>query len=145
MVKIKFSSKKIGSGETFLVGMCPNKQRKSNSTGFVWEGNRSGDVMSKIIEGFDNLFLTNVFNYYTDSVIDKSIIDDGKAELLEDIRSLNPKKIVCFGDFAFKEVNTLQLKNVKVVKVTHPSYILRFNIGVGEYIKSVRSEIGNSD
>ena len=145
MTKTKFQSKKIGNGETFLVGMCPGHQRKKDATNIVWEGNKSGDLMQDIIKSFNNIYITNIFNYYTDSTISRELIDEGLNELKVDITNLKPKKIICFGNFAFKEVNNLQLKNVEITKVVHPSYILRFNMDKIKYVAETRSKIGSNN
>lgn len=143
MQAIKYKTKNTGitANPIFIVGMCPGKQRKKNQTRIVWEGNRSGDLMTRIIRGKKNLFLTNAFNYYVDGDVPENIIDEGKFDLLEDIYRYNPRKVLCFGEVARKTIKELDVVKCPIKLFKHPSYILRFNLDKEKYIKEVRGEL----
>jgi uracil-DNA glycosylase len=122
----------------FIVGMCPGKQRKKDKTNIAWEGNKSGDFLTKIIKDYKNLYLTNIFNTYSVDKIETETIEKGKKQLLNDINLLKPKKIICLGDFAFSTVMNFNLKDIHIIKLKHPSYILRFNGKQEEYINQFK-------
>ena len=132
----------ITQNPVFIVGQCPGKQTKKRKTLKVWEGNRSGDLMQKIIKDFKNLYLTNAFNYYVKGKVTPEIIDTGESELVDAITTHKPKVIICFGDFAYKKV--IDLTPIKAIKLVHPGYILRFNMDQSNYLKNCRKTISEA-
>lgn len=137
--EVKFQTKKINvtGGPILVVGQNPGKQRSNEQTFTVWEGNRSADLLLEALDGTQNLFFTNVCNY---QVMDEGKILEGLEELREIIEDYEPSKVLCFGDFAYKKVKSLK-QNVVVVKMLHPSFIVRFQKDRQEYIQAVRKEL----
>lgn len=134
---IKFNPVSIGelNRPVFIVGQCPGKQRKKDKNCEVFYGNRTGDFIRDILKDKTNIYLTNVFNYYVDK-IDKEIIDKGLKELLNDVLTYNPQKIICLGNFSFDCISKV-VKNREVFRLVHPSFILRFNKDKEKYKKQL--------
>lgn len=136
----KFKTKQImlGKSPVFIVGLNPGKQRKGHETGVVWEGNRSGDYLTDVLERYEvvNVYLTNICNYQKPDE-EKSL--EGVVDLVRDVERLRPRKIIALGDYVYAVLS----KNcpVNLVKVLHPSYVLRFNRDRSEYEKQLIKEI----
>lgn len=146
MVEIKFTAKIIGqlseNGGVFIVGQCPGKQRKSADTRVVWEGNRSGDFISKILAQETNIYLTNVFNYWIDRPIDDEIIKRGISEFADVINLYKPRRIICLGNFSFKLISkAMEESGIEIVELPHPSWWLRFNKDKDEYTQKLLNEV----
>jgi uracil-DNA glycosylase family 4 len=128
---IKYEPKKLGTikpGGIMIVGMCPGRQRKGEQTHVVFEGNRTGDFIQSIIKDLDNVYMTNVFNFFIDEPPLMEVIETGKEVLRNDINQIKPSLILCLGNFAYKHTKSLfNPGEYQIKKITHPSYILRFN------------------
>lgn len=135
---MKFATISIDVKENpvFIVGINPGRQRKSQQTYRVWEGNRSGDLVMEAIDGYDNLFLTNVCNYQ-DAELNEEKYEEGLEDLLKNIIELKPKRIICLGAMPHLAVRILS-PPCEVVKLMHPSFIVRFNKDRKAYIKKLR-------
>jgi len=138
-----FKSRKIGEMKNpiFIVGMCPGKQRKQDANFEVFHGNRTGDLIEKVIQSKSNIFLTNVINQRVDGKITLEVVEEGRREFINDVAELDPCKIICLGKFAYHHA-TLWLSSVpkiEIVHVQHPSYVLRFNKDVENYINKLIS------
>ena len=145
MEKIKYETRTINitNNPTFIVGQCPGKTTKKalikqNNKYQVFSGNQTGTLVNEIIKNNKNLYLTNIFNYYTNEAITQEIINQGLQELQEDIYKYQPATIICLGKFAEKHVKTLQT-TAQVYVITHPSYVLRFQMNKEEYTKNFRA------
>lgn len=144
-----FKAREIGmvnfEDVVMVVGMCPGRQRKKDVNCEVWHGNRSGDLMEEAVAGAKNLYLTNVFNYRTTRELkdSKTLIEKGVSELLSDIRRMKPVKIICMGNFAYNHVFELisPRSKIKIVKLPHPSFVIRFNKGRQLLIDHIREEV----
>jgi uracil-DNA glycosylase len=137
---------KIGNPKVFIVGMSPNTQRKTQKTRKVWEGNRSGDLMQKAIQGLTDLYLTNISNVYSTEELTPEMIASGLDNLANDIIKYEPVKILLFGEFAQKKFKKFfktreEINNAEVISLLHPSYIVRFNKDQKRWIDDVRSKI----
>jgi uracil-DNA glycosylase family 4 len=135
-------------GCTMIVGMCPGRQRHGDNNRKVFHGNRTGDLVEKAIEGLHGIYLTNIFNTYCPGEDMKDIADvveKGIQDLRKEILLIEPKKIVCLGDFAAKGVmkalNNLGKPNPIVRCLPHPSYVIRFNKGTEDLVKKIRAEV----
>ena len=119
----------------FIIGHCPSKQRKKDSTRKVFEGNAVGDLIQEIIKDFENIHLTNIINEYVPEITEELYIK-GSEELLDEIKTLKPYKAICLGDIAKKHLTKL-IKNENLEKelitIHNPGYILRFNKDKEEY------------
>lgn len=136
--EVRFKDKLIGDGNgpvTILVGQNPGRQRKSQQTYVVWEGNRSSDLLLEAISGAQNLYLTNVCNYQ--QMTDGKILE-GLEHIRELVEDLEPRRVICFGQFAYSNVMSLGM-NVEVVKLPHPSWIVRFNKDRNLWSETLRS------
>lgn len=129
----------VTKNPVFLVGINPGRQRKSQQTHRVWEGNRSGDLIQEAIKGFDNLFLTNVTNYQ-DAELNDYRYGTGVTDLMKSIIKLQPRRIICLGVVPYLEVKKLQ-PNCEIIKLYHPSYIARFQRDRETYITELRSHL----
>ncbi len=134
---IKFKTRwinKINNKEPIMiVGICPGKQRKNKQNQLVFSGNRTGDFIEKILKNGTNIYLTNIFNYLIDKKITLEIVQNGLEELRDDILTLKPYRIIALGNFAYNYCK--EITNISIIKLYHPSYILRFNKNKMEYIK----------
>lgn len=141
----KFEAKSLGelNKPVFIVGQCPGKQRKDEQTRVVWSGNRSGKFISEILQGKTNIYLTNILNYHVDGAISDELVVKGISELQHDIEKLNPRKIICLGNFAGDTIkNKLPLKiYIPIVILNHPSYILRFNKDKNAYTRKLLNNL----
>jgi uracil-DNA glycosylase len=121
--------------------MCPGKQRRRDRNHEVFHGNRTGDLVEEVVGDYGNVFLTNVFNYWTHGKIKKEIILLGMKELKEDIKFFEPQKIICLGNFAFDKVCSIEGLKMTIIKLPHPSYILRFNKDIENYKERLKEAI----
>lgn len=119
----------------FIVGQCPGSQRSKDKNFKVFHGNRTGDFVEEVLQGKSNIYLTNAFNYYVWQEDDlKPYVETGYVELKADVDRLKPRKIVCLGTAAHKQVARLKL-GIPVITIKHPSYILRFSGDKSDYKK----------
>lgn len=139
MIKHSTIEMNVIKNPVFIVGQCPGRPKKSDISPKVWQGNRAGKVMQEIVKDFENLYLTNIMNYYVKGKIQKDQLETGISELVDDIEKFRPKSIVCFGDFAYKQI--IDVTPINAFKVIHPSYVLRFKLNKEEYIKMCRQTI----
>jgi len=139
---IEYEPKNIGDlkNPVFIVGLGPGLQRKGEKTHLAWEGNRSADLVQEAIKGLDNIYLTNVMNYYVKGEITAEIISKGVDKLRRDINKLKPSKIICMGDFAFNHIRIINPPG-EVIKFKHPSYLIRFQKPKDPYIKELKAAI----
>lgn len=141
MEKIKFRDKSLDwytlKPPVFIVGQCPGRQRKHEQTHVVWEGNRSSDLLEEAVEGLGDLYFTNICNYQ-DPTLEE--VHEGMLDLERKIVKLNPRKIICLGEYAYSRV--IQLPGMEdVVKLPHPSFIMRFHKNKQEWIQQLRKAI----
>src|SRR5574343_483225 len=141
MIKYKIKKIEVTENPIIIIGMCPGKQRSNFKTGVVFEGNRTGDLVLKIIEGRKNIILTNIFNYEKEYKC-KEIIRDGLLDIVYLIREHYPKKVIILGQFA-KDHAMYIMKYYKIhhVFLKHPSYIIRFNKDLKKYITKFKKEL----
>lgn len=70
---------------------------------------------------------------------------EGIQELTNLIQEFQPRKIICLGNFAYRTVISLvatdRIQDVDIVKLPHPSYIVRFNKDKQEYKLKIRKEV----
>lgn len=144
MLEFKTRRIEIEDSPVFICGMCPGRQRKNDQNREVFHGNRTGDLVEQVIKGKKNIFLTNVFNYRIDGKITKDIIRIGVLELRNELLKQKPYKVIALGNFAYEHVLEL-IKDtglhLNIVKLQHPSYILRFNKPKDLYIKQFLEEL----
>ena len=149
-MEIKFKPREFGMKDktkaTFIVGLSPNKQRKKDTNGEVFHGNKIGDLVEESIKGKENIFLTNVTNtYVSDRELSAVDITKGLVELKEDLKKYKPKKVIALGASAAKQIEGLakekDIVKFSLVKEQHPSYVLRFNKGVVEYKKKLKESV----
>jgi hypothetical protein len=131
---------------TFVVGFCPGRQRKKDANNEVFHGNKTGDLVEKLIKGKENIYLTNVFNVYLkDEKITSDIVKEGVEELRDDVIKYKPVKVIALGtvaaDTAEKISNEKGMHKFKIVKLKHPSFIMRFKKGVKEYEEKFKKEL----
>lgn len=127
------------SRPVMIVGECPGKQRKKDQTFEVFHGNRTGDFVEKMIEGFTNLILTNVCNFQKPHTYRETAYQIRQLKIL--ILEHNPHKIICLGAIAQMVVRDL---GFSITGFSHPSHVLRFNLQPEEYLKKIRNEIKES-
>jgi uracil-DNA glycosylase len=136
----------VTANPIMIVGERPGKQRKKSKVDYVFHGNRTGDFIEKAISGHTNLILTNGINLYSKADItnDRLYQHKGQKELMKLINDYNPKKIICLGNFAelqiYKIYGAAKLP-FELIKLAHPSYVLRFNIEVAEYAKKLKKAL----
>lgn len=142
---IKYQKREINvkKNPIMIIGMCPGRVRKGEDL-IVFHGNRTGDFIEEIIKPYDNLVLTNIFNYYVDGKPSEEIIENGKKQLAADIEHYKPMLIICLGHFAFNNLPELKTHTV-ITKVTHPSWFLRFNKNKEEYKKMFRELLNEGE
>jgi hypothetical protein len=121
-----FKTKQLGKLDrpVFIVGMWPNRQHKDQETGVVWEGNRSGNFMMRIINGRSNIFLTNIVNMFVDYPSDQELLK-GKKNLIRDIIKYKPRLILGFGAWTCKQLDNMRI-SVPIIEFSHPAAIIRF-------------------
>lgn len=123
---------------TVFVGQNPGKTRKGKYSEYVWDGDtRTSSLLREAVDGYTNVVLTNVCNY---QVMSDEHLQEGLIDLQKMIEDLEPKKIVCLGGFARRHVLSLK-PECKVVSISHPSYIVRFNRDKEQYINNIRSQL----
>lgn len=121
-----------------VVGQNPGKTRKGKYSPYVWDGDTpTSNLLRNVVKPYTNLVLTNICNY---QVMTKEHVTEGIEDLRKMIDELEPKKIICLGSYAHLAVASLSL-DVPIVKVMHPSYIIRFNKNREEYVKKIRKEL----
>jgi hypothetical protein len=129
---------------TFIIGQCPGRYIKQQTTFYDWDDmGRSGSFLNKIIKDIDNLYLTNIYHYPISKPSQKIILE-GVMELAYDFIKYEPSKIVCLGNFAYDVMKKYFISDsiVDIVfKVEHPSYILRFNKDKDKYKRNLRQII----
>lgn len=123
-----------------IVGQNPGHFRDGSTTGVAWDGNRSARLLDNVIEGIDNLVLTNVCNH---PIMSEENMVEGVNELRDDIIKYKPRKLICLGDISNKWVRMLfgDSKVLKIYNFQHPSYIARFNKDVEVYKAKIREAI----
>lgn len=131
---------------TIFVGMNPGKTRKGKYSPYVWDGDtKTSNLLREAVEGYTNIVLTNVCNYQNVTISREM---EGINDLIRLMRDLEPKKVICLGDYAYKTVTKLYIDlmlpdfgilNIK--KFHHPSYIVRFQKDREEYINNIRKEL----
>ena len=140
----KYKTRLIGDkNPIFIIGMCPGRQRKRHKNFEVFHGNRTGDLIEKIVKD-KNVFLTNIINFRVKGRISKEDIEAGRQEFLNDIERLKPQKVICLGNFSYTAVSKWlksMSRQIDVIKITHPSYILRFNKDIDIYINKLTNLI----
>lgn len=123
----------VTKNPTIIIGQNPGNQRKGTFNGKCWHGNRSADLLRSVIDGSENIVLTNACQYR--EMTDKQA-EDGQYDLSVLINELQPFKIICLGNYSFNVVKHLmqngfiKCKNgtsMSVYRLDHPSYIIRFN------------------
>ncbi len=122
--------------KVMIVGMCPGRQRKRVKKVIVFHGNKTGDFVEEILKDQENIFLTNIFNEYVDK-IDDLIIQNGLFKLERDIENHKPEVIICLGRFAQKYVDKMNIVNIRIHFILHPSYIIRFGKDKNIYKESI--------
>jgi len=123
---------------TIIVGMNPGKTRNGKYSPYVWDGDTpTSNLLREAVESYTNIVLTNVCNYQT-------LTDENMRQGIEDLKQmiddLEPKKIICLGSYAHDGINKIN-PICEVVKLNHPSYIVRFNKDKQEYINKIREEL----
>ncbi len=141
-VKYSPRSQKLGKNPVFVIGLCPGRQRIKDRTFKVWEGNRSGDFVKQTLLKAENVYFTNLCNYYLeedlDGEVDVKYFEQGFEDLKQAVEKYKPRKLVCLG----KPVGAFAMKHFKNVKcLLHPSYVLRFNKDVEAYRNQLRREV----
>lgn len=141
--QVKYKTVTKGRGKTMIIGFGPGKQRKTEQTLNVWEGNKSGDIMQEILKGRKDYFLTNAQNWYVHAdVVPEKCWEDGFKELQADTDRIQPVRILAFGNVAAKAAHRLTVpKECKIYEFVHPSYIVRFNKDRKKYIKEVQEAL----
>jgi hypothetical protein len=131
---------------TFIVGFCPGTQRKKDANKQVFHGNKTGDLVEKLIKGKQNIYLTNVFNVYLkEEKITSTIVKEGAEELRDDVVKYKPVKVIALGTVAADTVEKISnekgMHKFKLVKLRHPSFVMRFKKGVKEYEEEFKKEL----
>lgn len=131
-----------------FVGMNPGKTRKGKYSSHVWDGDTlTSNLLREAVEPYTNIVLTNVCNYQE---VSEEKLNEGMNDLLQLVLRLKPRKIICLGDFAYKHVEELRMNGGEmyqryaerhVIKLPHPSYVVRFNKNRQEYINKIRKEL----
>lgn len=129
---------RVSKRPILVVGQNPGRQRKGGETKIVWEGNRSGDFIDELTKDLNNLYLTNVCNHL---VLSNENVSVGVDHLRLIAMVLQPSKVVCLGEFAHRYVKQLMGELYPIVKLEHPSYVLRFNRDVEGYKKKLLKEL----
>jgi hypothetical protein len=143
-MKIKFSPRKVNitKNPVFIVGEIPGRPTKENHLQKqynVWTGNKGASLILRATNGKNNIYLTNVCNYYTEDMNDLIWLD-GIGELLHDIEKYKPSKIICLGQLSYETMMASNQHNL--IKFDHPSYIIRFkNKNKQSYINKIRKEL----
>ena len=137
---MKFKTKKTSEllNPIFIVGINPGKQRREFKTKIVWEGNKSGDYINNLIKSIPNLYLTNICNF---SKLNNKNIYKGLLKLTYDILYYSPIKIVCLGNIPTYCCSKINILDIKIVSLKHPSYILRFNKNKRQYEQKLLREL----
>lgn len=126
-----------------IIGERPGKQRKNDQNGEVFHGNRSGDFIEKVIEGKTNIVLTNVQQvYYPGSLrLKGKEHSDGIVSLYNLISRVNPKLIICLGQYASQSLEMMPFqRDCKVISLPHPSWTLRFNKSQKPYHEALQHD-----
>lgn len=140
--KFKTKSVAVSDNPVFIVGEKPGRQRLGEETMTVWESNRSGDFMDSVLDESVNVFVTNICNYQEWN-IDHRL--EGIADLIADYKKLKPRKIIALGCISYDICNHLFLGGCKIVMLTHPSFVLRFNRDIDGYKEKLLKEIRNGN
>lgn len=122
-----------------IVGDCPGKQVEGKRSYICWEGNRSGDFIHEIAIGYDGVMFTNTCQF--EKPHSEQMREQGLDELAFKISTINPPCIICLGKVAKHEViKAVDSCNVhpNLYFMDHPSFVLRFNKGVGKYATKLR-------
>jgi uracil-DNA glycosylase len=130
---------KVKKNPIIIVGQNPGRQRKDSKSivGYCWNGNRSADLLLEAIEGQKNLILTNLCQYRE---MNEDNLFECYVDLQEKCDTLEPSKIICLGDIAFEEVETLNT-TAKIYHFEHPSRIVRFQMDKEDYKKRIKEAI----
>lgn len=132
----------LSANPTLIVGQNPGRQRLGEESHVVWEGNRSSDFLMECLFEVPNTILTNVCLYQR--MTHENVLE-GIQELTNLIQEFQPRKIICLGNFAYRTVISLvatdRIQDVDIVKLPHPSYIVRFNKDKQEYKLQIRKEV----
>jgi hypothetical protein len=136
---------KVKKNPTIIVGQNPGKTREGKYSPYVWDGDtRTSNLLREAVKGHGNLILTNICNYQK---IDLDTRIEGWQDFIEMFNQYQPKKIICLGEYAFRDIEMLATtKRIRasgnsgtaIYKLQHPSYIVRFNKDREEYIKEKR-------
>lgn len=116
-----------------IVGETPGKPKKNSTNEYAWMEMRSGNFLRELVKDQKNLILTNSYNYYCETKHERpraQVI--GKLELMNLIMQYKPIKIIALGNFAYETLISLPTK-LNIIKLYHPSYILRFSRGIDAY------------
>lgn len=124
----------LGKRPVMIVGLAPGRQRKAESTGICWEGNKSADLVKVCIGLRKNIIMTNVLNIYSKEKITPEMLSAGRTRLLAAISLHAPRAIICLGGLAEHAVVSFKLRQ-KVFALKHPSYVLRFGKDTSWYKK----------
>lgn len=123
-----------------IVGQNPGKNPNGPDTEFAWGPSPSAKLVFQAIDVFDNIVMTNAWNWQDMEV---EHIIEGQVELQELIERTNPYVILCFGKYAEQAVRNIGTK-VPVYNFWHPSYVLRYNGENERYVRRIRKVITNS-
>ena len=140
----RFEARAIGdpNESIFIVGQSPSHGARPDAK-YAWDsGTPSSDLVWEAIEGFENLYLTNVVPYQQ---LDDETLKIGLEELWADIVLFWPKAIFCLGNFAYRKVNEVMKdivnEDINIVKLKHPSFVVRFGLNKEAYKKQFRDLI----
>lgn len=135
----------VKDGCVIIVGQNPgNQYKKRTHSDYCWVNNKSANFLQDCLTDVNNIVLTNVCQYKT---FNKHTLEEGLYDLQVMADYLQPSKIICLGEIAYKHVSkmyidlrlppTIGILGVK--KIEHPSFILRFNKDQQKYRYTLRS------
>ena len=132
----------------FLIGQNPSYRRFSQSE-YAFGGNDNkggfGDNFCKMLEELDILkycYITNIVKCSTNNneKFSYESLKECSKYIIEEIRILNPKKIIALGNIVYDSLMLLKigsLFNKELIKMYHPNYYFSYNIDrIKEYKQS---------
>lgn len=125
-----------------FVGERPGFQ--PTKTGIVFEGNRSGNLFLKVLSElnltFNHVYITNIVKCQCEDnkTPDFNDIINCIKYLKKEISIIKPKLIVCVGFIAYNHLDNLYNN---MVRIYHPSYILRVNYNLESYVNDIKLKI----
>jgi uracil-DNA glycosylase len=124
-----------------IVGQAVGRQTKGRESDYMWQGSKTADFMMRILDGRQNIVLTNALDRYNPSskTISKKELHHARSRLVKEIIRYHPSMIAVLGNDAYWSIYYLsEMLEIAVYRFYHPSFIMRFNLNRKIYMKTLR-------